>query len=77
MLKLFSIEFHQWVPVCTESSHGRFAFTTYVKTLIELRSYLRGVSFDKESNLNQLKTLDNIILHMCSLVDAFEQQYKK
>ena len=33
------------------------------------------MSFDKESNLNQLKTLDNIILHMCSLVDAFEQQY--
>ena len=45
-------------------------------TLIELRFFSRGVSFDIESYLDQLKTVDNIIC-MCSLVDAFEQQYKK
>ena len=45
-------------------------------TLIELRSFSRGVSFDIENYLDQLKTVDNII-GMCSLVDAFEQQYKK
>ena len=49
-----------------------FAFTTYVKALIKLRSYLRGVSFDKESYLDQLKSVDNIIIHMCSLADDFE-----
>ena len=45
-------------------------------TLIELRFFSRGVSFDIESYLDQLKTVDNII-RMCSLVDAFEQQNKK
>ena len=34
----------------------RFAFVTCVKTLIKLRFFLRGVSFDKESYLDQLKT---------------------
>ena len=52
----------------------RFAFTILVKTLTELRSFLRGVPFDKERYLDQLKTVDNIIIDMCSLVDAFEQQ---
>ena len=39
-------------------------------TLIELRFFSRGVSFDIESYLDQLKTVDNII-RMRSLVDAF------
>ena len=43
------------------------------QTLTELRSSLRGVSFDKERYLDQLKTVDSIII-MCTLVDAFEQQ---
>ena len=34
----------------------RFAFITCVKTLIKLRFFLRGVSFDKESYLDQSKT---------------------
>ena len=37
----------------------RFAFVTCVKTLIKLRFFLRGVSFDKESYLDQLKTRSN------------------
>ena len=49
----------------------------YLPTLIELMSHLRGVSFDKESYLDQLKSVDNVFLHMCSLVDAFKQQYKR
>ena len=32
----------------------RFAFTVLVKTLTELRSSLRGVSFDKERYFDQL-----------------------
>ena len=46
-------------------------------TLIELRSFLRGLSFDKESYLDSLTTVNSIIIDMCSLVDAFEQQYQK
>ena len=32
------------------------------KTLIELRSFMRGVSFDKEVYLDQLNTVDNIFI---------------
>ena len=55
----------------------RYACTTYEKTLIELRSFMRGVSFDKESYLDQLKTVDDIIIDMCLLVGAFGEKYKK
>ena len=48
-----------------------------MKTFLELSSLLRGVSFDVESYLDQLKTIDNIIIDMSLLVDAFEQQYRK
>ena len=33
--------------------------------------------FDKESYLYPLTIVNNIIRDMCSLFDAFEQQYKK
>ena len=49
----------------------------YVKTLISLKSIVRGVSFNKESYLDQLKTVDNIIIGLCALIDAFEQHFKK
>ena len=55
----------------------RLVFITYVTILNDLRSFLRGVSFDKQSYLDQLKTVVNIVIDRCSLVDAFEQQYKK
>ena len=51
-----------------------FAFTILVKAFTELRSFLWGVSFDKERYLDPIKTVDNIIIDMCSLLDAFEQQ---
>ena len=38
---------------------------------------MRGVSFDKESYLDQLKTVDDIIIDMCPLVGAFGEKYKK
>ena len=46
-------------------------------TVIEFRSFLRRVQFDKESYLHPLTTVNDIIIDMCSFVDAFEQQYKK
>ena len=47
-----------------------------MNTVTDLRCFLWGVSFDNESYLDQLKTVDNIIMDMCSMVDVFEQQYK-
>ena len=55
----------------------RFAFHTFEKTLIELRSFLRGPSFDKERYLDQSKTVDNIIKDWFPLVDTLEQQCEK
>ena len=47
-----------------------------MNTLTDSRSFLSGVSFDNESYLDQLKTVDNTIIDMCSIADVFEQQYK-
>ena len=42
---------------------SRFAFTTYAKALIELRTYVRGIPFDGlEGFLNKMQTLDDTII---------------
>ena len=39
---------------------SRFAFTTYAKALIELRTYVRGIPFEGlEGFLNKMQTLDD------------------
>lgn len=56
---------------------AKFAFTTYQKTLVELRSCLRGGMFNNEIFVNDMKLLDEIIIDTCPIVDRFEKQYSK
>ena len=53
----------------------KFAYTTYQKTLVELRSYLRGSHFDHELFVNNMKLIDERIIDMCPIVVKFEKQY--
>ena len=53
----------------------KFAYTTYQKSLTELRSCLRGNHFDHNQFINNMKLIDEIIIDMCPLVDKFEKQY--
>jgi len=42
---------------------SRFAFTTYAKALIELRTYVRGITFEGlEGFLIKMQTLDDTII---------------
>ena len=54
-----------------------FAYTTYQKVLLALRTALRGGSFDKNDFLKELNILDDTITDFCPLVTKFENQYEK
>ena len=56
---------------------SKFAYTTYQKVLLDLRTALRGGSFNKNDFLKELNILDDIITNFCPLVTNFEKQYAK
>ena len=56
---------------------SRFAYTTYQKVLLDLRTALRGSSFNKNDFLKELNILDDTITDFCPLVARFEKQYAK
>ena len=40
----------------------KFAYTTYDKVFSDLRSYMRGMEYDKEKLLDYLKVIDDLII---------------
>ena len=56
---------------------SKFAYTTYQKVLLDLRTALRGGSFNKNDFLKELNILDDTITDFCPLVTRFEKQYAK
>ena len=46
----------------------RFAYTTYAKTLTELRNYVRGIPFDENGFLIKMETFDDTITDFAPLV---------
>ena len=51
---------------------SKFAYTTYQKVLLDLRTSLRGGSFNKNDFLKGLNILVDTITDVCSLVTKFE-----
>ena len=56
---------------------SKFAYTTYQKVLVDLRSCLRGNEFNHTAFINEMKLIDELILDLCPLADTFEKQYDK
>ena len=56
---------------------SKFAYTTYEKVLVHLRSSLRGNQFNHPTFINELKLLDEIIIDLCPLTDEFEKKCNK
>ena len=56
---------------------ARFAYTSYDKTLVSLRTSLRGGTFIKEDFLKEMTVLDETIVDFAPLVTRFEKQYAK
>ena len=54
-----------------------FAYTTYQKILLDLRTTLRGGPFNKDDFLKELNILDATIVDFSRLVTRFEKQYAK
>ena len=54
---------------------SRFAFTTYQKVLVELRSALRGDEWNKEEFIDRMKLVDEMIIDQCPTVDKFINKY--
>lgn len=56
---------------------SKYAFTTFQKVLLDLRTALRGGSFNKDDFLKELNILDDTIVYFSPLVTKFEKQYVK
>ena len=54
-----------------------FAYTSYDKTLVSLRTSLRGATFNKNDFLKEMTVLDETIVDFAPLVIKFEKQYAK
>ena len=56
---------------------SKFAYTTYQKGLLDVRTALRGGLFNKNDFLKELNILDDTITDFCLLVTKFGKQYRK
>ena len=54
---------------------SKFCYTTYSKVLVELRTSLRGATFNKDDFLKEMTVLDETIVDFAPLVTRFERQY--
>ena len=55
----------------------RIAFTTYEKVLVELRSALRGDSWNKQEFIDRMKLIDGMVIDQTPLADKFSKKYNK
>ena len=56
---------------------SQIAFTTYDKVLVELRSALRGDSFNKQEFIDRMTLIDEMIFDQTPLADRFVKKYDK
>ena len=62
-----------------QSGHCRFAYTTYEKTLIELKTYVRGLPLEEfDGFLIKMQTLDEVVTDFTPPVfDCVTREYPK
>ena len=53
----------------------RFAYKTYEKILVQLKSFLRGLPYDISLFLSDVKLQDDIIIESCPTVDKYFKKY--
>ena len=54
-----------------------FTYTTYGKTLAEIRSFLRGEIYDRDSFLAKMKVQDEIIIDFGLSFEKFQEKYSR
>ena len=55
---------------------AKFAFTTYEKTLSDLRFALRGGNFDRTEFLSSMEAIDGIVIDLGLDLEKFENEWK-
>ena len=55
----------------------RFAYTSYENVLIQLKGFLRGLPYDENIFLSDLKVLDDIITDQAPSIDKYSDEYNK
>ena len=56
-------------------SRCRFAYTTYEKILVQLKSFLRVLPYDKNMFLSDVKIIDDIVIDQCLSIDKYFDKY--
>ena len=55
----------------------KFAFASYEKVLVQLKNFLRGLPYDENMFLSDLKVLDDIIIDQSPSIDKYSDKYDK
>ena len=55
----------------------KFAYTSYKKILIQLKSFLRGLPYDGTIFLSDVKMLDDIVIDTCPTIDKYLDKYDR
>ena len=53
----------------------KFAYTSYKKILVQLKSFLRGLPYDGTIFLSDVKNLDDIVIDTCPTIDKYLEKY--
>ena len=53
---------------------SRFAYRTCHRALIQIHSYLRGISFDEKMFLSDLNLLDELVTDMCPPINGMSKK---
>ena len=56
---------------------AKFAYTTYAKSLSEIRCFLRGEAHDSEAFIQKMKVLDEVIIDLGLEYDKFSEKYSR
>ena len=55
----------------------RFAYTSYQKILVQLKSYLRGIEYNENELLSDIRIIDDIIISECPSIEKMLEIYSK
>ena len=55
----------------------KFAYMSYEKVLVQLKSFLRGLDYDEKVFLSDVKVIDDIIIDSCPSIDKYSEKYSK
>ena len=55
----------------------RLAYTSYEKIMVQLRHFLRGIPYDENVFLSDIKIIDDMIIDQCPSADEYSKKYNK